>query len=139
MTKIDNVKYVKNPTTVHGIKVVNNIEQAVEELKKGHTIARFEFGDSMMPILKNGEYGIATPIQNLNEVSVGDAVVCEVNGHLMTHMVVLISESHAETPYFLIGSTWMNFYGWTNKIYGIVKGTNVCQEPINFDETEPIE
>ena len=88
--KIENTKYVKSPKHINGITVVNDIVEAVNELKKGNTIARFEYGDSMMPILKNGEYGIATPIQSLEDVSVGDAVVCEVNGHLMTHMVMLI-------------------------------------------------
>lgn len=136
--KIEKIKYVKSPKHINGITVVNDITEAVNELKNGNTIARFEYGDSMMPILKNGEYGIATPIQNLEDISIGDAVVCEVNGHLMTHMVMLISYSNHNTPYFLIGNTWMQFYGWTNKIYGVVKGTDICEEPIDFDKFEEV-
>ena len=52
------IKYVKSPSTitVDGVKypVVNDIREAVEMLKNGITIARFEFGDSMSPVLVSG-------------------------------------------------------------------------------------
>ena len=51
----------------------NDIVEAVNELKKGNTIARFEYGDSMMPILKNGEYGI--PVPNYTDENVSTKVV----------------------------------------------------------------
>lgn len=135
--KMTDMKIVKSPKTImyngDKIKVVNDINEAVKELKKGKEIARFEFGDSMHPILKNGEYGVVVPI-DIYEVNVGDAVLCEVNGQLMTHMVAMISESSYDGRYVLIGNTWMQFYGWTNKVYGGVIGTNVFEESIDIEE-----
>lgn len=119
---------VQNPTTIKGHKVVNDIKEAVECLRRGETIARFEFGDSMSPILESGEYCVVEPVFDLNTVNVGDAVLCEVNGYLMTHMVILKSNSNANTPYFLIGNTAFEIYGWTCKIYGIAKGTNYVEK-----------
>ena len=119
--------FVKNPTMICNVEVVNDIIEAVERVQNGDTIARFEWGDSMQPILCHGEYGIISPIDP-NNVKVGDAVLCKVNGYLMTHMVVLKSNSaHGDKPYFLIGSTSYDIYGWTSDIYGIVKGTNVFE------------
>lgn len=139
--KMTNIKIVKSPKTItykgDEIKVVNDINEAVNELKKGNEIARFEFGDSMQPILKNGEYGVVVPI-NIDEVNIGDAVLCEVNGQLMTHMVMMISDSAYDGRYVLIGNTWMQFYGWTNKVYGGVIGTNVFEEPIDIEEINEI-
>ena len=134
------VKYVKSPShiTFEGdeIKVVNDINQAVEELKKGNEIARFEFGDSMHPVLKNGEYGVVVPI-SINDVNIGDAVLCEVNGYLMTHMVMMVSDSAKDSRQVLIGNTHMQFYGWTDKVYGGVMGTNII-EMNDFQEIEEI-
>ncbi len=124
------IQYVKSPSyiTFEGdrIKVINDINEALIELKKGNEIARFEFGDSMQPILKNGEYGIVVPI-TIEQVNIGDAVLCEVNGHLMTHMVMMISDSAKDGRKVLIGNTYMQFYGWTNKVYGGVIGTNIIE------------
>lgn len=124
---MEKIKYVKSPNFVDGVNVINNIVEAVEWLKMGRKVARFEFGDSMMPILKSGEYCVIEPLNDLNSVNIGDAVLCEVNGYLMTHMVVSKSTSAKDSPYFLIGTTSMYVYGWTNKIYGICKGTNVIE------------
>lgn len=121
------IKFVKSPHFINDVNVVNDIEEAVEWLKMGRKVARFEFGDSMMPILKSGEYCLIEPLNDLNNVNIGDTVLCEVNGYLMTHMVIMKSNTAKDSPYFLIGSTSMYLYGWTNKIYGICKGTNVLE------------
>lgn len=135
--KITNVKIVNSPKTImykgEEIKVVNDINEAVKELKKGNEIARFEFGNSMYPILKSGEYGVVVPIDIYN-VNIGDAVLCEVNGQLMTHMVMMVSDSACDGRYVLIGNTWMQFYGWTNKVYGGVIGTNILEIESNVEE-----
>ena len=111
-------KYINN------IKVVNDSNEALEYLKRGETVARYESGDSMRPILNNNEYAILEPVKNLNDVKVGDAVFCLVNGVLMTHMVWLISESSYFCKQFLIGSSSGYLYGWTTWIYAKAKGTN---------------
>lgn len=126
---LDKIKYVDNITKIRTYKVVNDIKEAITYLANGETIARFEFGDSMAPILKNGEYCIITPIttDNINDIKVGDAVLCEVNGYLMTHMVIAISDASANGRYFLIGNSNMELYGWTQNIFGKAIGTNICQ------------
>lgn len=133
--KIDtNIKYVKSPYTLKidggEYDVINDIEEAVECIQKGRVpIARFEWGNSMDPILKNGEYGLIIPIESLDDIEVGDAVLCKVGDYYMTHMVMMISSSNCNGKMFLIGNTWMQFYGWTNEIFGIVKGTNILEMP----------
>lgn len=122
------IKYITTePSEIDGIKVVNEIHEAIECVKNNEVIARYEFGTSMEPILKNGEYGIVTPVTNLEtDVQIGDAVLCEVNGIPMTHMVCMKSKT-VNGWYFLIGTSSMGLYGWTNKVYGLVHGTNICQ------------
>ncbi len=131
--EILNIKYVHKPEKIEGINVVNNADEAVNHLKNGETVARFEYGDSMQPILKDGEYCILTPLKSLDEIKVGDAVFCKVNGFLMTHMVLAISNSNFEKPYFLISSTDLNVFGWTSDVYAIAKGTNICEKPLKYD------
>ena len=135
------IKYVKSPSTitVDGVKypVVNDIREAVEMLKNGITIARFEFGDSMSPVLVSGEYYIVEPIKELegiNNIAIGDAVLCKVGDHLMTHMVLMISDSAYDGTKYLIGNTWMQYYGWTDTIYGIAKGTKIIETPDDIVE-----
>lgn len=131
------MKYVTNPQHIKGINVVNEIDKAVKELEKGHTIARFEYGNSMFPILHSGEYCIVKPITDINKVKVGDTVLCKVNGYLMTHMVIMKSNTSIK-PYFLIGSTHLDIYGWTDEIFGIAFGTKIIENPRDFDEAEEI-
>lgn len=127
------MKYVKMPKFINGVRVINDIEEAVEWLKNGRTIARFEYGDSMYPLLESGEYCIIEPIKDLNKIEDGDTVLCEVGGRLMTHMVMMKSNTSKETPYFLIGTTSLYAYGWTNKIYGLCKGTNFLEMPLDIE------
>ena len=139
--KVDNVKYVKSPSTIEvdGVKypVVNDIVNAVELLKQGISIARYEFGDSMSPVLVSGEYCVVEPIKELegiNNIAIGDAVLCKVGDYLMTHMVMMISDSSCNGTQYLIGNTHMQFYGWTDTIYGIAKGTNILEMPTDIFE-----
>lgn len=124
--------------TLNGIPIIQDELEAMKELLHGKTITRYEFGDSMFPILLSGEYAILTPISNLNEIKIGDAVFCDVMGYLMTHKVI-----DKENNNFLIGPTNPSnvAYGWTNKIYAIAtswkdnkdyKKRIIVQEPINY-------
>lgn len=119
---IENFKIVKNPEELNGIKVYNNEREALRHILKGEEVARFEFGDSMMPILSSGQYCKLTPVKNTNEINVGDAVFCDLNGYLMTHMVLMKSNSSYGKPKFLISSSGLSVYGWTDKVYAIAKG-----------------
>jgi hypothetical protein len=138
MINIDQIRFVKSPKTINGVEVVQDVDEVVEKLENGQKVARFEWGDSMQPILQNGEYGIITPIADIDDVKVGDAVFCCVHGIFMTHMVSLISSSSASKKYFLISNSNMQHYGWTSKIYGIVKGTNILESPLSYAEYEEL-
>lgn len=123
---MNEIKYVTNLTEINGIIVKNNANDALEYIKRGEQVARFEYGDSMSPILLSGEYCILTPLKENEEANVGDAVFCEVNGCLMTHMVIMKSKSAKNNKlYYLIGSTDMQIFGWTDKIFAFANGTRI--------------
>ncbi|MBR6516925.1 MAG: hypothetical protein IKT40_08845 [Bacilli bacterium] len=127
--KIDKITYVQNPEKVNGVQVVNDAFQAIALLEDGHAVARFEFGDSMSPLLKSGEYCILEPMRDNMEAEIGDAVFCNVNGYVMTHMVLMKAKNDADDkPYYQIGSTSGDIYGWTNVIYAIAHGTRVLEK-----------
>lgn len=114
-------------------KIVNEVFDAIKELKDGNTVARFEFGSSMEPMLQSGEYCILIP-SNQTTVEVGDAVFCEVNGYIMTHMVMMVSHIQ-DKPMYLIGSpnydertNQFTIYGWTDTIFAKAKGTKIIHK-----------
>lgn len=47
---MNEIKKVKNPQTLDGLRVVQDIEEVVKTLENGETIARFEYGESMLPV-----------------------------------------------------------------------------------------
>lgn len=100
-------------TEINGIQIVQDIEDVVKELSNGNQVVRFEFGDSMKPIFNSGEYAVLTPINDVSEIEIGDAVFCKVNEHWMTHMVWI---KNKDTNQCLIGSTSGDLYGWTDII-----------------------
>lgn len=84
----------------------------------------------MMPLLQSGEYCILIPSNNTT-IEVGDAVFCEVNGYIMTHMVMMISRIQ-DKPMYLIGSPNYNeitnqftIYGWTSNVFAKAIGTKI--------------
>ena len=125
-------------TITHGDKqeitgtVMNatSLGEILGELSKGNNVARYEYGDSMMPLLQSGEYCILIPA-NKTTIEVGDAVFCEVNGYVMTHMVMMISRIQGK-PMYLIGSPnydeWsgkFTMYGWTSNVFAKAIGTKI--------------
>lgn len=128
------MEIVKSPTTIHGIRVVQDEEEARKALMNGETVCRFEYGKSMEPILRNGEYAKLTPITNVDEIKRGDAVFCRVHGVLMTHMVWEISDcSYNGEKWFKIGSSMSSIFGWTNEVYAIARGMNVQEKEEGFN------
>lgn len=108
------IKYKEyEPISIDGIKVVQDEEEALTEILKGNQVCRFEYGDSMSPILENGEFAKLTPCKK-EDVQVGDAVFCRVNGYLMIHMV---GASTNDGKMFLITSSDLHTYGWTSEIF----------------------
>ena len=110
-----NAEKINERNDVNGIRVVQDIEEAKKALKEGLTIARFEFGDSLVPFVYNGEYLKVVPLKEEDEIKYEDIVLCEVNGYLMTHMVLFQSGDK-----YMISSSNGVMFGYTdrNHIYG---------------------
>lgn len=123
---MERLKYVvSHPLTINGVKVENDIKNAIFNIEhKRASIARFEFGDSMDPLLVNGEYAIIRPITAIDSLKKGDIVLCRVNGYDMTHMISrIISENGKRT--YVIGDTHGFEFGPAEKIYGIGERTKI--------------
>lgn len=121
--------------SINGIRVVQDELEAAWCLKNGETICRFEYGDSMYPILKNGEYAILHPLADINEIKIGDAVFCEMEdvqgSYYMTHMVGDIKEDEkSKKKLFAIDTTNGFRFGWTENILAKAEGTNIIEPPL---------
>lgn len=103
------------PLEIEGIDVVQNEPIAIDCLEKKETIARFEFGDSMLPFLKSGQFCKLVPLAEDETVEVGDIVTSVINNSLNTHMVGMKKEINGETWYLIVTSNWQ-LIGWTDKI-----------------------
>lgn len=124
------------PSVIDGLPVVQDIEKAMHSLVDHKVpIARFEFGDSMRPILSSGQFCKITPIDNEEDIKIGDALFCEVNGYVGTHMVLLKSHIDEDKTWYLIGMTDMEPIGWTSNIFGIATAMNHYVRPHHQNAT----
>lgn len=113
-----------HPKYIGDIEVINDSAAAITALTKQHkSVARFEFGDSMYPLLISGEYAIIEPVDT-KPLSVGTIVFCNVHGFDMTHMIVEITSVDGE-PSYIIGDTHGYVFGKASEIYGICHRTNI--------------
>lgn len=126
-------KIVNEPREIDGMRVVQDSWEIAEALKNGETVLHWEAGTSMQPLINHMEYCKIIPCVPI-DVKRGDAVFCildDAMGHEypMVHQVWEISDaSHTNELWFKIGSTMSTIFGWTKKVYGIAKGTNIYQE-----------
>lgn len=107
------ITIVKNPEKLDGLRVINDINEAVNVLQNGETICRFEYGSSMHPIAVSGQYCRLEPLHG--EIpNIGDMVLnCLGDDYIWnTHMVWNVNKA---TGYILIGDSHHNLFGWTNK------------------------
>lgn len=111
--KIDDKIYI------NGVINIQDEDEVIEHLKNGVAVSRYEYGDSMSPLFVSGEYAILQPINSIDDVKIGDAVFCKVDGYYLTHLVWLKSNG-----YCLIGSSHGGLNGWTNEVYAIATKTN---------------
>ena len=123
------IRFVNDPNKIDGLRVIQDPNEMEEALKNGESFYHWEYGDSLSPLIESGEYVKITPC-DINEVKRGDCVFCviEEDGMVlpMVHQVWEISDaSHSGELWFKIGSTHASIYGWTKKVYGIAKGTNI--------------
>jgi len=126
-------KIVNEPREIDGLRVVQDSWEIAEALKNGESVYHWEFGDSLTPLIRDKEYCLIKPCAPI-DVKRGDCVFCILDdgmGHEypMVHQVWEISDaSHTNELWFKIGSTMSTIFGWTKKVYGIAKGTNIYQE-----------
>lgn len=120
------IEIVNHPTHLEGgIRVVQDIDEVVKALDNGEMVCRYEFGDSMQPILVSGQYARLIPLRG--EIpNMGDAVFNCLDGHWNTHMVWNVNKA---SGYCLIGDSHGHLYGWTNKILAVAI-------PMPYKETE---
>lgn len=134
METVEGKKFVRQPKELFGFPVIQQESDLVNALTQGLTVARFEFGDSLSPIINSGEYCILKPISENDEIKVGDVIFGLVrsfggNYAYMTHMVLNISDSgYGKTKWYQIGSSWGDIFGWTNQILAKAEGTNVFEK-----------
>lgn len=136
----------KIPDVIDGIEVIQDISIAMDMLVAGNTIARYEFGDSMMPILSSGQFCKIVPLKEGDEVKQGDAVFAYVNGYLGTHLVWMISETNGK-KYYCIATTQGSILGWTDSIYGIAYGiphvvkasrSKIIEPTVGYSQSTPM-
>jgi len=126
-------RIVNEPREIDGIRVVQDSLEIKKALENKETVYHWEAGTSMQPLINHMEYCKIKPCVPV-EVKRGDAVFCVLEdeyGHEypMVHQVWEISDaSHNGELWFKIGSTMSTIFGWTKKVYGIAKGTNIYQE-----------
>ena len=127
--KYKKIEYNKIPVILGDYPVVQDAFRAVECLRTNKVpIARYEYGNSMMPILRSGQFCVIKPLEHDEEANIGDAVFCYVNGYLGTHMVLMKSKIDPEKTWYLIGMTNTQPIGWTKNIFGIANALNVIVE-----------
>lgn len=120
------------PSVIDGIKCLCTDAEMIDELLNGHDIYHWEYGDSLFPVIRSGEYCKISPVESHDEVKVGDVVYClctlRVSGEVvpMVHMVTKISDaSYNGEKWFEIGDTGGFVFGWSNNIIGKAVGTNM--------------
>lgn len=85
----------------------------VTKLKAGETVTYKEFGNSMSPKLKSGVLVTLEPCY-LDDLRVGDIVLCEVKGRFCLHYV----RARGQDGRLLIGNGRGKLNGWTHRVYG---------------------
>ena len=91
---------------------------SMEHLLAGETIDIYGFGQSMTPILKNGQGCTVCPITDETLLEKNDIVFCKVNGYFYLHKIIAIKNGNS----FQIGNNHKKINGWISKkdIYGKV-------------------
>ena len=72
---------VNQPEEINGIKVVQDEKEILSALQNGEEVMHYEFGNSLFPILKGGEYCRIIPIGKITvginkEFIIGKPVFC---------------------------------------------------------------
>lgn len=86
-----------------------------DKLREGKAVTFRPRGNSMDPLIKNGQEVTVSPIADDTKIEVDSILLCRVRGRVLLHKVLALGDSG-----FLIGSHRGAINGWTRTIYGIV-------------------
>ena len=83
-------------------------------LRNGERAVIRPTGNSMTPLVESGSKVTLEPIESVDQLAVGDIVLCRVEGQTYLHLV----KTKSEDGRVLIGNNkgWNN--GWTSSVYG---------------------
>ena len=92
--------------------------ESAEKLKSGLTGKITGYGQSMTPILKNGQSVICEPVKDDTKLNKKDIVLCKVKGHYYLHLIWAVKSDGT----YLIGNNHGHPNGTVSKkcIYGKV-------------------
>lgn len=94
------------------------VASVIADLEDGKTVQNYkEGGNSMTPLIRDGQRQTLEPVPDLAQIRVGDIVLCKVRGTIFTHLVKQIRRRKGQLE-FLIGNNHGHVNGWSRKIYG---------------------
>lgn len=84
----------------------------IVELQAGRAVQFRPRGNSMLPLVKDGQLVTVEPLSGLP--AVGSIVLCKVNGAEYLHLVKAVQGERV-----LIGNNKNKINGWTKSVYGL--------------------
>ncbi len=84
----------------------------IEALQAGETVQYRPTGNSMVPIIKSHQLVTLGPVK-LEEIEVGDVVLCKVYGRIFLHKVTAVRAQR-----FQISNNQGHVNGWTSGVFG---------------------
>lgn len=126
---------VNEPKELEGLRVVQDGEEIYKAITNGESVMHYEFGNSLFPILKSGEYCKISPIKK-EDVVAGMPVFChfyyrneegQVADMYMVHRCTEVVKRDGEF-YFRIDGTDGTHFGWTKDVSGVAESTNIFQD-----------
>jgi len=94
------------------------LASVIADLQAGKTVKNYrEGGNSMTPLIINGQKQTLVPIADLSEIKKGDILLCKVRGNHFTHLVKGVRNNKGKLE-FLIGNNHGHVNGWTKHVYG---------------------
>ena len=79
----------------------------IEKLMRGETVSFRPHGNSMTPKIESGQLCTVVPVADPTTITVGDVVLCKVNGSEYLHLVKAVRQ-----PQFQIGNNKGHINGW---------------------------
>ena len=88
---------------------------SIEPLKAGRTVEVRGAGNSMTPLIENGETVLVEPVNDKTVLQKGDVVIAKVRGRVYLHLIRAIRSDQIQ-----IGTNHGHVNGWTPRahIYG---------------------